>query len=265
MSHPFFEVDVFATTAFSGNPLAVIANADDLSTEQMQSIAAWTNFSETTFLLKPTNPQADYRVRIFTPQEEFDFAGHPTLGTARVFKELHGTEGTVVQECNVGLVTVREEGGVFSFATPALRKSGPLSAAELQDSCSFLGVDKDAVVDAAWVDNGPGWRLVQLADAASVRNLQPTGTPALKVGVVGMEGDSYEVRAFTPRFEDPVTGSFNGGAAEFMRAKGAVPASYIAYQGSQVGRNGEVHIHDDGEDIWVGGHVNILVEGSLNL
>lgn len=267
----YFEVDVFATTAFSGNPLAVIAGADELSTEQMQRIANWINFSETTFLLHPTTTDADYRVRIFTPHEEFAFAGHPTLGTARVFCELTGHTGDLVQECGVGLVDIKEEREVFSFATPALYKSGPLSAAELSESAAALGIDEADICDAAWADNGPGWRLVQLRDAAAVRALQPNNARGIKVGVVGLESlqqagqPLYEIRAFTPGFEDPVTGSLNGAAAQFMRERGLVPDSYTARQGSQLGRNGLVHITDDGASVWVGGNVHVRVRGSLEV
>lgn len=267
----YFEVDVFATTAFSGNPLAVIAGADELSTEQMQRIANWINFSETTFLLHPTTADADYRVRIFTPHEEFAFAGHPTLGTARVFCELTGHTGDLVQECGVGLVDIKEEREVFSFATPALYKSGPLSAAELSESAAALGIDETEIYDAAWADNGPGWRLVQLRDAAAVRTLQPNNARGIKVGAVGLESPQqagqplYEIRAFTPGFEDPVTGSLNGAAAQLMRKRGLVPASYTARQGSQLGRNGLVHITDDGANVWVGGNVHVRVRGSLEV
>lgn len=243
MQFQFFEVDVFATSAFSGNPLAVVAHADGLSRQQMQAIAHWTNFSETTFLLQPTDPAADYRVRIFTPHEEFDFAGHPTLGSAAVWRALGNEpqkEGTIVQECGVGLVSVRENAGIYSFATPPLRAGGPLSSAELAEACAGLNIAGADVIDSAWVDNGPGWRLIQLRDAAAVR-------------------------AFTAEFEDPVTGSFNGGAAQFMRSRGLVPARYTACQGSQLGRDGEVFIHDDGTDIWVGGRVHIRVQGQLEV
>ncbi|MCG7233980.1 PhzF family phenazine biosynthesis protein [Corynebacterium sp. ACRQM] len=274
MQLQFFEVDVFATSAFSGNPLAVVAHADGLSTQQMQAIAHWTNFSETTFLLEPTDPAADYRVRIFTPHEEFDFAGHPTLGSAAVWRALGNKpqkEGTIVQECGVGMVSVRESGRIYSFATPPLRASGPLSSAELAEACAGLNIAEADVIDSAWVDNGPGWRLLQLRDAAAVRAVQPAATRP-KVGVVGMcnssagtDSAAYEVRAFTAGFEDPVTGSFNGGAAQFMRSRGLVPARYTACQGSQLGRDGEVFIHDDGADIWVGGRVHIRVQGKLEV
>lgn len=150
MHHEFFEVDVFATGAFNGNALAVITGADGLSSEQMQAIANWTNFSETTFLLEPHDARADYRVRIFTPYEEFDFAGHPTLGSAATWRALGNQpreEGRIVQECGVGLVTVREEGEVFSFATPPLRREEPLSPAELKEACAGLGLDSADIVN----------------------------------------------------------------------------------------------------------------------
>ena len=273
MHHEFFEVDVFATGAFNGNALAVIAGADGLSTEQMQAIANWTNFSETTFLLTPHDARADYRVRIFTPYEEFDFAGHPTLGSAAAWRALGNsprTKGTIVQECGVGLVTVREEGEVLSFATPPLRREEPLSPADLKEACGGLGLDSADIVDHGWVDNGPGWRLLQLPDAAAVRAVKPR-TERPKVGVVGLnpnaaEGEpAYEVRAFTTQFEDPVTGSFNGGAAQFMRSRNLVPTRYTATQGSQIGRAGEVFINDDGTDIWVGGRAQIRVRGTLEV
>ena len=273
MQYEFFEVDVFATGPFNGNALAVVAGADDLSTQQMQSIANWTNFSETTFLLEPSAADADYRVRIFTPYEEFDFAGHPTLGSAAAWRAL-GNEpqekGRIVQECGVGLVTVREEDAVFSFATPPLRREGPLTAAELEEACAGLGLESADIVDHGWVDNGPGWRLLQLRDADAVRAVNPqAGRP--KVGVVGLnahaaEGEpAYEVRAFTTHFEDPVTGSFNGGAAQFMRSRNLVPPRYTAAQGSQIGRAGEVFINDDGTDIWIGGRAHIRVRGTLEV
>ncbi|WP_049361170.1 PhzF family phenazine biosynthesis protein [Corynebacterium aurimucosum] len=273
MQYEFLEVDVFATGAFNGNALAVIAGADDLSTQQMQSIANWTNFSETTFLLEPSAAEADYRVRIFTPYEEFDFAGHPTLGSAAAWRALGNhprVEGTLVQECGVGLVTVREEDSVFSFATPPLRREGPLSPAELEEACAGLGLESADIVDHGWVDNGPGWRLLQVRDADAVRAVKPQAERP-KVGIVGLnaaaaEGEpAYEVRAFTTQFEDPVTGSFNGGTAQFMRSRSLVPPRYTAAQGSQIGRAGEVVINDDGTDIWVGGRAHIRVRGTLEV
>ena len=278
MEHEYFEVDVFATTPFSGNPLAVIANAGDLDTEQMQAIARWINFSETSFLLPPTQSDADYRVRIFTPFEELPFAGHPTLGSARAWRSL-GIDpiksGQIIQECAIGLVTVQEEKirneegkkqKIFSFATPDLIKSGPLTEAEVASACAALNIDPEQVIDHGWGDNGPGWKILQLKDADAVKAIQPKATHDEKVGVVGTyaEGPAYEVRAFMYGLEDPVTGSLNGSVAQFMRSRKLVPESYTATQGGNLGRAGVVHIFDDAKEIWVGGSVHIRVSGTLS-
>lgn len=279
MEHEYFEVDVFATTAFSGNPLAVIANAGELDSEQMQAIARWINFSETSFLLPPTESSADYRVRIFTPFEELPFAGHPTLGSARAWRSL-GIEphkhGRIVQECAIGLVTIQEETirndagkkqKIYSFATPDLLKSGPLTHAEIASACEALNIDPADVVDHAWGDNGPGWKILQLANADAVKAIKPQASHDEKVGVIGAyegEGPEYEVRAFMFGLEDPVTGSLNGSVAQFMRERNHVPDSYTATQGSQMGRAGVVHVFDDGKDIWIGGSVQIRVSGTLS-
>lgn len=164
------------------------------------------------------------------------------------------------------MVTVRQEEGRFAFATPPLVRDGALNDAEQAEAAAVLGIGQESIVDSGWVDNGPGWRLVQLESAEAVRGLNPKPTPGVKVGVVGLteaEDPAYEVRAITGQFEDPVTGSFNGGAAQFLRAKGVVPARYTAAQGGQVGRNGRVYIDDDGEDIWVGGNAHVRVHGTL--
>lgn len=271
MRHPFFEIDVFATTAFSGNPLAVVAEADGLTTEQMRAIASWTNFSETTFLLRPTTPEADYRVRIMTPFEEFPFAGHPTLGTARAWLELDGqprTPGVVVQECGAGLVPVRVADDELSFATPPCLRTGPLPDDELAELLRVLDLSPQDVVAHAWGDNGPGWRMVQLSSAEAVRAVRPRADRAdAKVGLVGLEEPgrdaAYEVRAITDDREDPVTGSLNGAVAQWLRERGLVGSTYVAAQGGQVGRAGRVRIYDDGSDIWVGGRVVTRVRGAI--
>lgn len=288
MRHEYCEVDVFATTAFSGNPLAVVADADALSDQQMQAIANWTNLSETAFLLRPTTPEADYRVRIFTPRTELPFAGHPTLGSARAWLAFGGTPrqpGRLTQECGAGLIPIRQEGagdGPLFFATPPLKQEGPLNEEELADSCRAIGVDPAAVISHAWVDNGPGWRMVQLADAAAVRAIgafRPT-TPH-KLGVVGMSGQAsenvdhsgddkddspaYVIRAFTPDHEDPVTGSLNGGAAQFLRSRQAVGPEYWVSQGTCRGRAGRVEIRDDGDELWVGGRATVRIAGHVDI
>src|SRR5690625_290323 len=278
MEHEYFEVDVFATTPFSGNPLAVVANAGELDTEQMQSIAAWINFSETSFLLPPTESSADYRVRIFTPFEELPFAGHPTLGSARAWRSL-GIEphkhGRIVQECALGLVTIQEvairndeveKQKIFSFATHELLKSGHLSPDELSSACDALNISSDEVIDNGWGDNGPVWKILQLRNATAVKQIKPKSQNQEKVGVVctyDAQGPAYEVRAFMFGLEYPVTGSLNGSVAQFMRERGHVPDTYTASQGSQLGRDGIIHVFDDGKEIWIGGSVHIRVAGKL--
>ncbi len=280
MEHEYFELDVFGTGPFSGNPVAVILNADDFSSEEMQAIAAWTNFSETTFVLEPTDPRADYRVRIFTPYTELPFAGHPTLGTARAWREAGGephNRGELIQECATGLVTVAEETirnaqelkeTIYSFATPPLLHSGELSEEDIQEIANVCSIDRGDIVAAAWGDNGPGWRMLQLNSAAAVRAVKVKSND-LKFGIVGFEEDAaddsslYEVRAFTGIREDPVTGSLNGAIATWMRHRELVPETYTASQGSQVGRAGLVHIYDDGSNIWIGGAVDVHVRGTM--
>ena len=265
----FFELDVFATVPFSGNPLAVVAGGDALTTEQMQSIASWTNFSETTFLLTPESPAADYRVRIFTPTEEFAFAGHPTLGSAKAWLELGGepkSPGCVVQECGVGEVEVRVQDGSLAFATPPLRRSGPLPGDDLSEIVQAFALRKQQLIDAAFGDNGPGWKLVLLDSVDTLRNLTHPREPELKVAFAALTGGNdpaYELRAFTPTFEDPVTGSANGAMAQWLRARGDVPARYTVEQGRALGRDGRVQIVDDGDALWVGGAVKVRVRGRL--
>lgn len=272
----YLELDVFATGAFTGNPVGVVAGAVALSDAEMARIAAWTNFSETTFLLEPREPGADYRVRIFTPTEEFPFAGHPTLGTAAAWLELGGTParpGTVVQECGAGLVEVRTGTDELAFATPPLRRTRPLDDAELEQVTAAFGLARDEIAAHAWGDNGPGWRLIQLADPARLDSLVHPGPGGPKVGFIALTGASpaaegepfYRVRAFTPNFEDPVTGSLNGATAQWLRARGLAPERFTAAQGAHVGRAGEVLLTDDGTGIWVGGRVRTRVRGTLRV
>lgn len=269
MKLPLFEVDVFSTGPFSGNPLAVIVGADQLSTADMQRIASWTNFSETAFLLTPSTSDADYRVRIFTPHTELPFAGHPTIGTARVFAELHSATGALRQECGAGVVSLQESESAWSYATPPLLNDAALTDAELADTAEFLGVSEDSILRASWVDNGPGWTMVQLSEHSLLHALTPTGQPNRKVGVVALNPpgreDHYEVRAFNASGEDPVTGSLQGAVAQVLRQAGEVPARFTAAQGLCVGRAGQVRINDDGSDIWVGGDSTIRVKGHIFL
>lgn len=271
----FAQVDVFSTGPFTGNPLAVVLDAEGLADDEMRAFARWTNLSETAFLLPPTAEAADYRVRIFQPSGELPFAGHPTLGSCSAWLAAGGVPRSaeaVIQECGVGLVPVRDDGDTLAFAAPPRRRTGPLPASVLHRAIRCLGVAPQDVVDHEWGDNGPPWAMVRLDSDAAVRAISPdvSALGDIYVGVVGLTdvegGHAYEVRAFVPPpspTEDPVTGSLNAAVAQWLRARRAVPASYAVRQGSALGRAGEVLIEDDGADIWVGGRVTTVIRGSL--
>jgi PhzF family phenazine biosynthesis protein len=272
---PFRQVDVFSATPLRGNALAVVVGADGLSDATMAAFANWTNLAETTFLLRPTRPDADYRVRIFTPDQELPFAGHPTLGSCHVWLETGGAPrgDEVIQECGVGLVRVRRDGTRLAFAAPSLRRSGPLDAALLDRVTHGLGVAPDAVVASSWLDNGPHWIGVALRTRAEVLALRPDAAAldGLEVGVVAPWDSAeaqFEVRAFIFRggmIEDPVTGSLNAGIAQWLIAAGMAPDSYVASQGTAIGRAGRVHVDTVGPDIWIGGDTVTVVEGHVTL
>lgn len=274
---PFAEIDVFTAEPYRGNPLAVVLDGTGLGDEEMQRFANWTNFSETTFLLPPIDPGADYRVRIFTTSVELPFAGHPTLGSCHAWLAAGGVPAAgdrIVQECGVGLVTIRRgEGGRLAFAAPPLLRGGPVDPADLDEAARALGIDVSAVVDSAWIDNGPGWIGVLLGSAAEVLALEPTHSP-LKLGVIGPYPPgsefAYEVRAFFPdgtaSFEDPVTGSLNASAAQWLIGTGRFVAPYVVSQGARLGRAGRVHISTDPTgQVWVGGDAVTCVSGSVEL
>jgi PhzF family phenazine biosynthesis protein len=273
----FVQVDVFTATPLKGNPLAVVIDGAGLDEAQMAVFARWTNLSETTFLLPPTAPEADYRVRIFTPNGELPFAGHPTLGSAHAFLASGGDTkrpGEVVQQCAIGLVRVKRDGARLAFAAPALKRSGPVDAAARAQVLASLRIAPEALLDAVWVDNGPGWMLAHLPDAASVLALQPdfAAMKGLKLGVVGAHPAGsdcqFEVRAFVPDLgipEDPVTGSLNAGLALWLHQSGLAADSYVAAQGAALGRAGRVHVRRDAEATWIGGDVTPLIHGQVRL
>ena len=278
MPRGFTLVDVFAEQAFAGNPVAVVADATDLSSDHMLRITRWLNLSETTFLVPPTSSEADYRVRIFTLEREMPFAGHPTLGTCRAWLHAGGhprDAGVVVQECGAGLVRVQVKGDTLAFAAPPLVRSGPVDEERLTLLAEALRIPRSAIVDAAWADNGPGWVALLLGSAQAVLDLEPVRDhpTRLEVGVVGpypAGGEAaYEVRAFFSDDhgalrEDPVTGSLNASAAQWMLATGRVAAPFTASQGGRVGRDGRVRIDvDESGALWVGGHARVLVEGTV--
>jgi PhzF family phenazine biosynthesis protein len=276
VTFPFSQVDVFGVGPLAGNPVAVVHDADGLTDEQMAAFARWTNLSETTFLQQPAESGADYRVRIWTPGGELPFAGHPTLGTAHAWLEAGGvpaSDGAVVQECGVGLVTVARSADRLAFAGPPLLRSGPVADDDLDRIVRALRIDRTDVVDAAWVDNGPGWVAVRLADAAAVLALAPdfAAFEGLDIGAVGpypaRQSDAdVEVRAFVPGIsvpEDPVTGSLNAGLGEWL-AGSVLPDDYVASQGTALGRRGRVHVRRDRDGtVWVGGSTATTVRGHV--
>lgn len=270
-------VDVFGDGLFAGNPLGVVAPAGDLDTAAMQRIANWLNLSETTFLLPPTDAQADYRVRIFTVDRELPFAGHPTLGSCHAWLEWGGTpkhDGVVVQECGAGLVTIRRDGDRLAFAAPPRTRSGPLTEPELTEVLAVLRLTRDQVVDAAWVSNGPGWVAVLLDSAEKVLAVDPLRNHdrVIDVGVVGPHkagGDAdFEIRGFFSAgpgmlVEDPVTGSLNASVAQWLFESGRAKQTYVAAQGTALGRRGRIFLsRDDAGQVWVGGTARSMMSGA---
>lgn len=275
---PFAQVDVFTAVPYLGNPVAVVIDGQGVSDEQMATFARWTNLSETTFLLPPTTPEADYRLRIFTPGGELPFGGHPTLGSASAWLATGAsprTPGTLVQECGVGLVTLRHDDvGRLAFAAPPLRRSGQVSADVRERVARSLRVPDDAVVHCEWVDNGPHWIGVVLPDAEAVLAVEPdlVAMRGLDVGVIGRTAPGAdtdaEVRAFVPDLgipEDPVTGSLNAGLAQWLIPAGYLPDRYVVSQGTALGRAGRVHVERVGGDTWIGGDTVTCIEGTVRL
>jgi PhzF family phenazine biosynthesis protein len=283
-TRPFRQVDVFTAVPYRGNPVAVVLDGEGLSDEEMGRFARWTNLSETTFLLPPTTPEADYRLRIFTPGGELPFAGHPTLGSCHAWLQGGGPDRTggtpraadrIVQECGVGLVTLRRNAGRLAFTAPDLLRSGPVDEELLATIAAGLGLERDDIEAHAWIDNGPGWVGVLLDSAERVLALHPDFgiLGDTKLGVVAPQPEgaetAFEVRAFYPDVggsaEDPVTGSLNAGIAQWLRGAGLAPASYVAAQGAAMARAGRIHVEDAGDAIWVGGDCVTCIAGTVEL
>ena len=275
----FRQVDVFSAEPLLGNPVAVVHDADGVTDDEMARFARWTNLSETTFLLRPTQPGADYRLRIWTPGGELPFAGHPTLGSCHAWLEAGGAparDDVVVQECGAGLVTIRRGAGGqgrSAFAAPPLMRSGPVDEADLARIATALRLDRSDLLESAWIDNGPGWVGVLLDSAEEVLALEPDWSAAagMDIGVVGPypEGSecAVEIRAFCPEMgiaEDPVTGSLNAGVAQWL-AGDRLPASYVASQGTALGRRGRVFVDREGDTVWVGGDARTTITGTVGL
>jgi PhzF family phenazine biosynthesis protein len=280
-------IDVFASRPLAGNPLALVVDAEGMTSDDLQRIAAWTNLSETAFLLPPTTDEADYRVRIFTTTTELPFAGHPTLGSARGWLHAGGSprsDGTVVQECGAGLITVRGSGDALAFRAPPLVRDEDLAPDQLARLVGLAGIDAGAVVAARRIDNGLEWTVLLLESAEAVTTASPAAWSAepLHLGLVGPHPDArradgplpgarsldYEVRAFFASSggavkEDPVTGSLNAGVARWLLASGRQAGPYTAGQGGCIGRDGRVEVDLDGDRIWIGGRTDVLVTGTL--
>ena len=276
MQRRFREVDVFGSGPLTGNPVAVVLDAEGLSDEQMQRLANWTNLSETTFVLAPSDPEADYLLRIFTPTSELPFAGHPTLGSAHAWLEAGGSPrraGRIVQDCGAGLVELRPTADRIAFAAPPRVRSGPVEPELVDEIAAMLGIARSEIEDAQWVDNGPGWVAILLPTASHVLRAPRPTVVSLPVGVVGPYEDGgpadFEVRAFVPfgdtTVEDPVTGSLNAGLAQWLLESGRARAPYVASQGTVLGRAGRVFIEEHDGSVWVGGATVTCVAGTIAL
>ncbi|NQX27229.1 PhzF family phenazine biosynthesis protein [Microbacteriaceae bacterium VKM Ac-2854] len=269
----FAQVDVFSAEPMLGNALAVVLDADGLTDAEMAAFARWTNLSETTFVLPPTTLEADYRLRIFTPGRELPFAGHPTLGSAHAWLE-HGGQPAgeyLVQECAAGMVRLRFTETGLAFAAPPTLRTGAVDKADLNGIADCLGIGRKRFVAHQWVDNGPGWAAVQLASAEDVLALELASVPPVPFGVFGAYSDgsahAYEVRVFAPGMgivEDPVTGSFAAGLAQWLRREGAADA-YSLSQGARVDRAGVIDVLAEGDDVWIGGASRTLIRGAVSL
>ena len=298
-ARPFAQIDVFTAAPGYGNPVAVVLDGTDLGDAAMQRFARWTNLSETTFVLPPTDPQADYALRIFTPGGELPFAGHPTLGSCFAWLAAGGqpkSADRIVQQCAKGLIPIRRDGERLAFAAPPSVRSDPAPAL-LADIAQALGVEPAPIVRAQRLDNGPVWLTLQLDSADTVLALEPDharlAALGQKVGVVGVypaptaielvsrssrEARAFgapppapliEVRAFAAPIgvpEDPVTGSLNASLAQWLIEAGELPPRYVAAQGTALGRAGRVHVERDAEgQVWIGGDCVGVIQGQVTL
>jgi PhzF family phenazine biosynthesis protein len=277
MRRPFAQVDVFTTTPYAGNPVAVVLDGEGLSTEQMHRLANWTNLSETTFVLPPVDREADYLVRIFTPTLELPFAGHPTLGTCHAWLTLGAgrpkRDDVIVQECAAGLISVHRSDAGLAFAAPPLLRSGPVDEEFVLQIARDARIEREKILAAEWVVNGPEWVAILLGSAEEVLALRP-GPMDFDLGVVGPypagSPQAFEVRAFFPKggsaVEDPVTGSLNASLAQWLLRTGRARPPYVAGQGTVLGRSGRVHISVDADGaVWVGGGTITCISGEIEI
>lgn len=273
----FRQVDVFSPQALRGNPLAVVIGADALTDAQMALFSKWTNLSETTFLLKPTDPAADYRVRIFSLGEELPFAGHPTLGSCHAWLASGGTpkSAEIVQQCGVGLVRLRGRLGRLAFEAPPLRRNEPIEPELLDRLCRGLGLGKDDLIVSRLINGGLEVNALMVRSRELLLSLKPDWK------VMGVDGvgliapyaashqpgqPDFEVRVFDSTLsggEDPVTGSFNAAVARWLIGAGMAPDHYLVSQGTVLGRAGRVYVDRDADRVWIGGDITDRIVGRL--
>jgi PhzF family phenazine biosynthesis protein len=285
-SRRFAQLDVFADRPGAGNPLAVVLDAEGVDTESMQAFAAWTNLSETTFLMPATRPEASYRVRIFTPRQELPFAGHPSVGTAHAAIEsglAQPKDGHLVQECAAGLLPIRVEGEGAErriFVRAPVGRAVKLSPDQQAWSGVLNGLELGAL-PAVLIDNGPHWWIVELADENAVRSMVPDIAAIERLtSATGSVGVAFFAHADTPHYqmvvrafcpasgiaEDPVTGSANAAIGSWLQQNDLLRARrYVASQGREIGRDGMVHVDVDNlRNVWIGGQTQTVVDGALD-
>jgi PhzF family phenazine biosynthesis protein len=280
---PYREIDVFTGQPYLGNPLAVVMDASGLDAPAMQQFTRWTNLSEASFLLPPSDPGADYQVRIFTPYRELPFAGHPTLGSCHAWLAGGGaprSDRRIVQQCGVGLVELRRDGTRLAFAAPPLARA-PVDDRLLDAVLAALGLARGKLLRAQWLENGPRWLGLLLDSAETVLALEPDHA-ALKslclVGVIGPIGPGpgpagsaacdFEVRAFAAGDgipEDPVTGSLNAALGQWLIGDGLAPERYRVAQGTRLQRAGRVDVLAADGKVWIGGDCADCVSGTVRL
>jgi PhzF family phenazine biosynthesis protein len=275
----FVQCDVFSPIPTQGNGLAVVVDGEGLSDAQLRTFAAWTNLAETTFLLPPQDPSADYKVRIMTPSREMLFAGHPTLGSCAAWLHTGGVPknpNVVRQECGVGIVEIDISAEPPAFVAPPTQIR-PIATAALESIITTLEIPPETVLHSAELENGPVWQALHLDSAAQVLALDSARVrwPAFKaIGLIGAHSDGaecdYEVRMLAPSSgmsEDPITGSLNAALAHWMYADGRLRGPVSVAQGTNIARHGRVTIRPnaDGQKIYIGGHSHVVIEGTVHL
>ncbi|MDI6666742.1 PhzF family phenazine biosynthesis protein [Leuconostoc falkenbergense] len=281
---PFKQIDVFTQKNFSGNPVAVIFNADKLTTKQMQNIANWIHLSETTFICQPKNENADYKLRIFSPQNELPFAGHPTIGSAYAALEFGITpknSNYILQECKSGLIKIYlKENKLFLTLPKSTQRK--INSNLVQKICAALGTSSTHVNHAEIINVGAIWYTIELDSASEVLSINPDFTLLSEIIEKGFTGvtifgkklddkeSNFEVRSFAPNEganEDPVCGSGNGCVAILVKKYNLYDKNYyVATQGVKLNRCGKVEVAMTQEgDILIGGHAITCISGQLSV